>query len=241
MELAPSLHQIGSDMVNVYIIEDERGVTVIDPACRGSGMSSPRSWRRWVARSMKCGDWCLTHGDTDHLGFAERLREHGVPVYLHEADASQASGAVKKKNPSWGRMKFGPLLSFLWYSGRRGGLRASHVGEVTTVGDGAALDLPGDPRIIHTPGHTPGSIAIHSAAVDALFVGDAMTTRHVLTGARGPQPAPFTVDMTQALASLRKWEDIEAKWVLPGHGYPWDGGVEAALAEIRARSELNRS
>jgi glyoxylase-like metal-dependent hydrolase (beta-lactamase superfamily II) len=82
---------------------------------------------------------------------------------------------------------------------------------------------------------------VHSAAVDALFVGDAMTTRHVLTGARGPQPAPFTVDKTQALASLRKWEDVEAKWVLPGHGYPWDGGVKGALAEIRARSELNRS
>lgn len=241
MQLAPSLHRVGSDMVNVYLIEDERGVTVID-----AGL--PGQWDEFTHELAEMGrsledvrGLILTHGDTDHLGFAERLREQGVSVYVHEADASQATGAVKKKNPSWGRMKVGPLLSFLWYSGRRGGLRASHVGEVTTVADGAVLDLPGDPRIIHTPGHSPGSIAIHSAAIDALFVGDAMTTRHVLTGARGPQPAPFTLDKTQALASLHKWEDVEAKWVLPGHGYPWDGGVEAALAEIRARSELNRS
>ena len=241
MELAPSLHQIGSDMVNVYIIEDERGVTVID-----SGL--PGQWDEFTNELAEMGrsldevrGLVLTHGDTDHIGFAERLREHGVPVYAHEADAPQATGAVKKKNPPWGRIKVKPLLKFLWYAGRHGGLRTSHVGEVTAVGDGAVLDLPGNPRIIHTPGHSPGSIAIHSAAVDALFVGDAMTTRHVLTGARGPQPAPFTVDTTQALASLHKWEDVEAKWVLPGHGYPWDGGVGAALAEIRARSELNRS
>ena len=156
MQLAPSLHRVGSDMVNVYLIEDERGVTVID-----AGL--PGQWDEFTNELADMGrsledvrGLILTHGDTDHLGFAERLREHGVPVYLHEADAPQATGAVKKKNPSWGRVKVGPLLSFLWYSGRRGGLRASHVGEVTTVADGAVLDLPGDPRIIHTPGHSPG-------------------------------------------------------------------------------------
>ena len=51
------------------------------------------------------------------------------------------------------------------------------------------LDLPGSPQIIHVPGHTPGSIAVHVPAVDAVFVGDALTTGHVLTGATGPQPA----------------------------------------------------
>jgi glyoxylase-like metal-dependent hydrolase (beta-lactamase superfamily II) len=107
------------------------------------------------------------------------------------------------------------------------------VGEVTTVSDGEVLDLPGDPRIIHTPGHSPGSIAVHSPRVNALFVGDAMTTRHVLTGSIGPQPAPFTLDPDSALSSLDRWSGIEARWVLPGHGYPWDGGVAEAVARIR--------
>jgi glyoxylase-like metal-dependent hydrolase (beta-lactamase superfamily II) len=241
MQLAPSLHRVGSDMVNVYLIEDERGVTVID-----AGL--PGQWDEFTTELTEMGrsledvrGLILTHGDTDHLGFAERLREHGVPIYVHEADAPQATGAVKKVNPSWGRVKVRPLLSFLWYAGRRGGMRTSHVGEVTPVVDGALLDLPGNPRIIHTPGHSPGSIAIHASSVDTLFVGDAMTTRHVLTGARGPQPAPFTLDKKRALDSLRRWEDVKARWVLPGHGYPWDRGVELALTEIRARSELSRS
>lgn len=112
--------------------------------------------------------------------------------------------------------------------------------EVSTVGDGDVLDLPGTPRIIHTPGHSPGSIAIHSATVDALFVGDAMTTRHVLTGAEGPQPAPFTHDPETALASLARWHGVDARWVLPGHGYPWDGGVEDAVARIQAVAPATR-
>jgi glyoxylase-like metal-dependent hydrolase (beta-lactamase superfamily II) len=43
----------------------------------------------------------LTHGDSDHLGFAERLRQTGVPVFVHQADAALATGETKKRNPSW--------------------------------------------------------------------------------------------------------------------------------------------
>ena len=117
MQLAPSLRRVGSDLVNVYLIEDERGVTVIDAGLAGQ-------WDEFTGELAEMGrsledvrGLILTHGDTDHLGFAERLREHGVPVYAHEADAQQATGVVKKKNPPWGRVKVGPLLSFLWYPG----------------------------------------------------------------------------------------------------------------------------
>ena len=126
-----------------------------------------------------------------------------------------------------------PLLGFLWYGARHGGLRSRPVREVVTFADGEELDLPGSPRIIHVPGHTPGSVAVHAAAVDALFVGDAMTTRSVLTGERGPRPAPFTLDPEAALASLAKLEAIPASWVLPGHGPPWRGGVVEAVRQVR--------
>jgi glyoxylase-like metal-dependent hydrolase (beta-lactamase superfamily II) len=108
------------------------------------------------------------------------------------------------------------------------------VREVTTYADGDVLDLPGRPRVVHVPGHTPGSVAIHVPAVDAVLLGDAMTTRNVLTGVRGPKPAPFTLDPAQAEESLDRIEALDATWVLPGHGPAWDGGVPEAMRLVRA-------
>lgn len=234
MRLAPSLHRVGSDLVNSYLVEDADGVTVID-----AGL--PGHWKELQAELATMGrslddvrGIVLTHGDTDHLGFAERLRkEKGVPIYVHELDAARARGE-DKSNGSWGKVKPGPLLRFLWYSGRRGGLRVPPVSEVMTFSGDGVLDLPGSPVIIHVPGHTPGSVAIHVPAVDALFVGDALTTGHVLTGKNGPQPAPFTLEPELALESLGKLESVQATWLLPGHGAPWRGAVADALGQVRA-------
>ena len=69
----------------------------------------------------------LTHGDTDHVGFAERLRrERGVPVYVHQADAPRARFEVKKPSTGWGPVKVGPILGFLWYSARNGASGSRH-------------------------------------------------------------------------------------------------------------------
>ncbi|MEU6848696.1 MBL fold metallo-hydrolase [Actinacidiphila alni] len=184
----------------------------------------------------------LTHGDTDHIGFAARLsREKGIPAYLHPADDARARLEVKKPNSGWGPVKAGPIAGFLWYSARKGGLRIRPAGELRPVEDGHVLDVPGSPRVIHVPGHTPGSVAVHVPAVDALFLGDAMTTRNVLTGVTGPKPAPFTLEPQEALASLDRIEDVDATWVLPGHGPAWDGGVPEAVRQIRNAAAEQKS
>ena len=235
MKLAPSLHRVGSDLVNSYLVEEDGGLTLIDAGISGQWSDLTAEL---AAMGRTIGDIrgvLLTHGDTDHVGFAERLRrDHGVPVHVHEADAALARGETKKSVPM-GPKKLGPLLRFLWYAGRRGGLRTTPLAEISTFADADVLDLPGRPRIIHIPGHTPGSVAIHVPSVDALFVGDALTTGHVLTGASGPRPAPFTMDPSAALASLARLEATGATWVLPGHGAPWSGGIAEAVRLVRAR------
>jgi glyoxylase-like metal-dependent hydrolase (beta-lactamase superfamily II) len=70
--------------------------------------------------------------------------------------------------------------------------------------------------------------------VDALFVGDALTTRNVLTGERGPRIAPFTLDPDGSRASWAKLDGIDARWLLVGHGDPWERGVAEALREARS-------
>ena len=67
---------------------------------------------------------------------------------------------------------------------------------------------------------------------DALFAGDALATKAVTTGATGPLIAPFTADPDEARRSLERLREIEAHWLLPGHGLPWTDGVDAAVARI---------
>ena len=234
MKLAPGLHRIGSDVVNVYLVEDAAGVTIVDAGLPGHWRELEQELTQ-LGRSMDdVRAIVLTHGDTDHIGFADRLRQQkGIPVRVHELDAARARGEVKKPNSGWGPIKVRPLLKFMSYSARHGGIRIKPVGEVMTFADGDVLDVPGSPRIIHVPGHTPGSVAVHVPAVDALFVGDAMTTGNVLTGESGPRPAPFTLDRETALASLAKLEAVVATWVLPGHGAPGRGGVAEAIRQVR--------
>jgi len=230
VEIAPGLRRIGSDIVNSYLIVDGDDVTIID-----AGL--PGYWKLLNAELASVGKTLdnvralvLTHGDTDHIGFAARLhREKGIVAYIHAADVDRARLKVKKPNSGWGPVKAVPLTGFLWYSARHGGLRIPPVQHLEPVEDGETLDIPGAPRIIHTPGHTPGSISMHVRMVDALFIGDAMTTRNVLTGATGPKPAPFTLHPDEALASLDRLDDVDATWVLPGHGPAWDGGVRDAV------------
>lgn len=240
MELAPSLHRIGNDIVAAYLVDTPDGVLLIDAGLPGQ-WSDLNQELATMGRTV--GDIravVLTHGDTDHIGFAERLRrDHGVPIYVGEADAARARGEVTSK-PSWGPMKLGATTRFLGYAMRKGGLRAKYLTDVVTVHDGEVLDLPGSPRIIGLPGHSPGSIGVHVPAVDAVFVGDALTTRHVLTGKNGPQPAPFTDDPAQALQSLDKLESLEVTWVLPGHGTPWNRGAAEAVREVRATAAKSR-
>jgi glyoxylase-like metal-dependent hydrolase (beta-lactamase superfamily II) len=235
MQLASSLHRIGSTLVNSYLVEESGLVTIIDAGLPGYWKDLPAELAAMGRSIDDVRAVVLTHGDTDHIGFAEQIRrERGVPVFVHELDAGRARGEIKKPNTGWGPVKLGPLVGFLAYTARKGGLRIPPLTEVETFGDGATLDVPGSPRIVHLPGHTPGSVAIHVPRVDAVFMGDAFTTRSVLTGQTGPRLAPFTLEPDQAVASLAKLDDVRASWVLPGHGEPWNGGLSEALRLIRA-------
>ena len=233
MKLGPQLHRIGDDVVASYLVDTDEGVTVVDAGLAGH-------WPELLAELAAMGrtlddvrGLVLTHGDTDHIGFAERLRrEHGVPVHVHAGDADRARGGDKPK-ASLGRWRPGAVLGFLAYSLRKGGLRTTYLTEVTEVHDGDVLPLPGAPRVVGMPGHSPGSIAVHVPVADAVMVGDALTTRDVLTGRTGPGPAPFTDDPAQALDSLARLADLGATWVLPGHGAPWRGDLATVQQEVR--------
>ncbi|MGC5167985.1 MBL fold metallo-hydrolase [Luteimicrobium sp. DT211] len=234
MKLAPHLHRLGNDIVAAYLVDMPDGITLIDAGLPGHWDDLQEELASLGKQTSDIKGLVLTHGDSDHIGFAERLRrEAGVPVYVHAADAARARTGEKPKTPM-GHLKVGPTFGFFAYSLRKKGYRTAYVEQVEEVADGDVLPLPGSPVVIGMPGHSPGSIAVHVPAVGAVFVGDALTTRHVLTGRAGAQPAPFTDDPAEAGESLDRLAGLQASWVLPGHGTPWHGSPSEIATAVRA-------
>jgi glyoxylase-like metal-dependent hydrolase (beta-lactamase superfamily II) len=223
-------------MVNVYLLEEAGEVTVIDAGMAGMYGDLVTEL---AAMGRSIGDIravVLTHGHSDHIGMADRIRrERRVPAWVHDADAALARGEVPNPARGLGPYRARPLLAFLLYGLRRGGVRRPKVAEVATFGDDATLDVPGAPRVVLVPGHTPGSAALHVERRQTLFVGDAFATLAVTTGSEGPQVAPFSANPDQAVASLDRLADVHAAFALPGHGRPWTAGMHEAIRQVRAR------
>ncbi|WP_308203017.1 MBL fold metallo-hydrolase [Curtobacterium flaccumfaciens] len=163
-------------------------------------------------------------------------RDWGTPVFVHPGDRHLAAHPYSYR-PQTNRFGFVAL--------HPGGLRP--LGRMLLAGavtvDGIAdtepmenrADVPGNPWIIETPGHTDGHVALHFADRDAVIAGDALVTFDPYTGGIGPRivaPAA-TSDVDTAVASLDRLADTEAKHVLPGHGPGWSLGVRRAVAQAR--------
>lgn len=229
MEIAPGIRRIGPGLANVYLFEEAGAVTIVDAGMPGYWRALPTELAA-MGRSLEdVRAVVLTHAHSDHIGFAERIRTaRGVPIRVHELDELRAKGQVPGPK-SLGEFKLLPLLGFLIF-GLRNGLRSPPILEVSTFGDGATLDVPGTPRVIHVPGHTAGSAALHFAQRDVICVGDAFVTRNVINGATGPQLFPnFNTDNEQAYASLARFDRVDARLVLAGHGEAWDRGLAEAV------------
>ena len=86
-----------------------------------------------------------------------------------------------------------------------------------------------DMRIIATPGHTAGHIAVLDEFGGVLVAGDALVTQD---GAPAPPPAEFTVDMATAMASIEKLATFDFETLLVGHGDPIEGGASTLVGAL---------
>ena len=236
-EVAPGVHRLGNAFVNCYLIEDGNQLTLVDAGLPGF-RSQLDEYLRSRGRSVSdIAAVILTHAHGDHVGMAERVRlEAPAPVYVHAADEHMAHTAkIHSRDGSLLPYLRRPAVWKLLAMGvRNGAVKPTKIGELTTFVDGD-LDVPGRPRVIPTPGHSPGHVAFHLPDRGVLLAGDALCTYNPLTGARGPQilPKAFAHDALQAIASLSALERIDAGVMLFGHGEPWTDGPSSAVAHAR--------
>jgi glyoxylase-like metal-dependent hydrolase (beta-lactamase superfamily II) len=86
-------------------------------------------------------------------------------------------------------------------------------------------------RIVATPGHTPGHIAVLDPIGGILVAGDALNTAN--GAASGPNPG-FTADMATANASVKTLAGLRFETLLVGHGEPIESGASASVAALAA-------
>ncbi|HEX6702041.1 MAG TPA: MBL fold metallo-hydrolase [Gaiellaceae bacterium] len=244
VELARGVWRAGTEIVNWYLVEDEGRVTIVDA---GVPKFRPQLDVALDRMGRSLGDVAaliLTHAHVDHIGFAEPLRaETGVAVHVHTDDEHLAT---TRKPLGKNERSIVPYLRYPFAYRLLGHLTAGGAGKtkpiaaVTTFGDGDALDVPGRPRVVHTPGHTTGHCSFYLADRGALLIGDEVCTLNPLSGSRGPQlmPKAFNLSSGTCIDSLAKLEDLEADVVLPGHGEPWTDGVPSLVERTRAAGAL---
>lgn len=232
MEALSWIRRVGPSF-NSYVLVVDRKVTVIDAAL-------PEHWYLLLdvleQMGLSIGNVeavILTHAHADHIGFAERLRRTvGAKVWVHEADLERTR---QIGTPSLGFLIniWRPFVIRLAVGALRLGLhKTPRIEQAETFQDGEKLDVPGNPLVIHTPGHTEGHCAFYLPARRVLFTGDALLTINLLTGKHAAPRVPYrhsNVDAHQAHQSIEKLFGLGEALVLPGHGEPWKGDMVTAV------------
>jgi glyoxylase-like metal-dependent hydrolase (beta-lactamase superfamily II) len=235
------IHRAGTELVNWYLLEAGGRVTIVDTGCPGYREQLEPALGKIGRRIEDVEAIVLTHAHVDHVGFAQKLQdERGVPVYAHVDELPQATtGEAPRNEKSFvpALMRYGAARRMIFHVARNGGARPPKVARVEPFGDGDQLDVPGNPRAVHTPGHSRGHCVLHVPDEGAAFVGDALMGRNTITGRTGPilPPPEFSISTDEARASLDRIEQIPAETLYYGHGDPWTGGAAEAVAEARSR------
>jgi glyoxylase-like metal-dependent hydrolase (beta-lactamase superfamily II) len=237
-DVVPGVHRIEDSYTNWYLIEQDGRLTVVDAGVPTSWDSFQDALKRLGHAQSAVEAIVLTHAHFDHVGFAEKARaELGVPVYVHDNDVPLTGHPWRYDHERRRSVYFATQVKALPIVAtflRNRAFWPAPIKEVVRYTDGI-LPVPGAPRVLFTPGHTLGHCALHLPDRDTVIAGDAIVTLDPYTARRGPRlvARAATVDSERNTASLDAIAATRARTVLVGHGEPWTGGAEEAVALAR--------
>lgn len=193
-----TFNPIGTNCVVLWA-DGQKACTVVDP-----GMSSDDGVRDLTSflkgQGLTPDAIFLTHGHFDHVWGVEKLLSvYPVPVYMHPADKGiLADGASVFKG----------MQSFKVFQ---------HNIDTTALADGEVLSSAGTEwTVLHTPGHTPGSVCYYSAQNNLLLSGDTLFAGSIgRTDLGGGDYDVLMQSIREKILTLPGETDV-----IPGHGQP---------------------
>ena len=172
VEIAPDVYQLPAFGARVTVVVSKRGLLLVDTGARGSGGLIAKSLKHLGYSLEQVQMLVLTHTHPDHAGaIAAVVKNTQARIAVHESEVDGISGVTPNPNPFRGRFmgRFTKRLLPLLYDG------PAHVDY--SLSDGTLLDWSEEVRIVHTPGHTQGSISLYLPAKRLVIVGDALQYR----------------------------------------------------------------
>ncbi|MFF7853486.1 MBL fold metallo-hydrolase [Streptomyces sp. NPDC007904] len=240
VELLPRLHLLRFPVGQAYLWRDGPGgdgaLTLIDAGPAGSAAPiaealtalgrHPRDVRRVV----------LTHFHEDHAGGAAEVAAlTGAEVLAHRLDAPHVRGDVPDPPPvfeDWER----PLHERAARLLPPGDYERPRL--VTELSDGDVLDVGGGAHVVHVPGHTHGSIALHLPRHGVLFTGDTIAASPVDGTV---MPGVFNLGRRQVLAACHRLAALDAEVACFGHGDPVTARAARALRTAAGAADAARA
>jgi glyoxylase-like metal-dependent hydrolase (beta-lactamase superfamily II) len=241
-EVADGTWLVHGNNVNWVILKEGDAVTLVDTGYPGDREGVLESLAAVGSSPEAVAAVLITHAHNDHLGSAEYLRAtHGTPVHLHPAEVPHARREFLQQ------ATIGDVVRNAWRPGvlpwaahviRVGGIEQHPVTAPEPFPGEGALDLPGRPVPVHTPGHTDGHCVYHLPGAGIVISGDALVSGHATSRVKGPQLLHgfFHHERARALASLETIAALDGDTLLPGHGPAHRGSVRAAAEQARERA-----
>ena len=185
---------VGPLQCNCTVLGDEETgeAIVIDP-----GEDVSRIHRRLQALNLTLKQILITHAHIDHVGGALKLKLlTGAPIFLNKDDL--------------------PLLKIMSEQAAWLGIPTPETAPPDeSLDDGLVVGLPAFPaKVIHTPGHTPGSVCLHFAPLNMVIAGDTLFAGSV---GRTDLWAGNSAQLMDSIGSRLLTLPDETR-VIPGHG-----------------------